>query len=401
MKNLRTAVMLLLFVVAGVNAQEVTAPKFGKGILDITGKDNSWSMNFSGRVQMLSTSTWFENDGSYGDARHNVLIRRSRLKFKGHAFSPKLKYKIEFGLSNRDMGGTSAFTNNTPRYIMDAVVMWNFWQNFELWAGQTKLPGNIERVISSGDLQLVDRSVVNSRFNIDRDMGMQLRHHFTLGENFLVREKIAVSQGEGRNVTVGNLGGHQYTGRIEVLPFGAFSGKGDYKGAALDRQESPKLMVSATYDMNKDAVRTRSNMGSYMETDAGFHQTDINTFFADLMFKYKGFSFMGEYANRDADQPIALNSDGTPTGDVVWVGDGLNLMSGYLFANNIELTGRYSNVDLDRAVTGIGQESQYTLGISKYIVGHKLKIQTDFTYLDFIENNPDRLMWRLQLDVHF
>ena len=38
--------------------------------------------------------------------------------------------------------------------------MWNFYENFELWAGQTKLPGNIERVISSGNLQQVDRSLI-------------------------------------------------------------------------------------------------------------------------------------------------------------------------------------------------------------------------------------------------
>lgn len=307
---------------------------------------------------------------------------------------------MEFGLSNRDMGGASAFTNNAPRFILDAVLKWNFYENFELWAGQTKLPGNIERVISSGDLQLVDRSVVNSRFNIDRDMGVQLRHHMTLGNSFLIREKLSLSQGEGRNVTTGNLGGHQYTGRLELLPFGKFASKGDYRGAALGRQKTPKLLVAATYDMNKDAVRTRSNMGSYMETDYGFHETDINTFFADMMFKYKGFSFMGEYAKRTADNPIATNLDGTATGDVVWVGNGLNLMSGYLFKNNYEVTGRYSNVTLDESITGIGEENQYTLGLSKYFVGHKLKLQTDVTLLDF-DASPDRLQYRLQLDFHF
>ena len=400
MRYLATAFMLLLLSPAAMRAQEVTAPKFGKGLLNIIGQDSTWSMNMSARVQLLSTTTWTENDGTFENPQNNNLIRRSRLKFNGHIYSPKLTYKMEFGLSNRDMGGSSAFTNNTPRFIMDAVLKWNFYENFELWAGQTKLPGNIERVISSADLQLVDRSIVNSRFNIDRDMGLQLRHHITLGNSFLIREKIAVSQGEGRNVTTGNLGGHQYTGRLEILTFGKFASKGDYKGAALDRQKTPKLMVSATYDMNKDAVRTRSNSGSYMETDYGFHETDINTFFADVMFKYKGFSFMGEYANRDADNPVATNLDGTATGDVVWVGDGLNLMSGYLFKNNYEITGRYSTVSLDEAITGIGQENQYTLGLSKYFVGHKLKLQTDVSYSDFEANN-DRLMWRLQLDFHF
>jgi len=32
-------------------SQEVSAPKFGKGLLNIQGKDSTWTMNFSARVQ--------------------------------------------------------------------------------------------------------------------------------------------------------------------------------------------------------------------------------------------------------------------------------------------------------------------------------------------------------------
>jgi len=60
--------------------------------------------------------------------------------------------------------------------------------------------------------------LVNSRFNIDRDLGIQLRHHDYLSDKFLIRERIAISQGEGRNITTGNLGGYQYTARLELLP---------------------------------------------------------------------------------------------------------------------------------------------------------------------------------------
>ena len=145
----------------------------------------------------------------------------------GFAVSPKLVYKIELGLSNRDIAGQSEFTRNAPRYILDAVIKWNFYENFVLWAGQTKLPGNIERVISSGNLQLVDRSIVNALFNIDRDIGFQLRHHTQITNKFLTREIFSFSQGEGRNVVTGNLGGHQYVFRLELLPFGRFTKKGD------------------------------------------------------------------------------------------------------------------------------------------------------------------------------
>ena len=381
-------------------SQETNAPQFGKGLFNLVGKDSTFTMKIATRMQLLSVATWDEGaDGGLVNPEQNFLVRRARLKFDGFAYTPKLKYKIELGLSNRDMSGISEFTRNTPRYILDAVVMWNFYENFELWVGQTKLPGNIERVISSGNLQQVDRSLLNSRFNIDRDVGLQLRHNFYLGENFLIREKLAFSQGEGRNVTEGNLGGHQYTARLEFLPLGEFTSNGEYSGSDLKREEKPKLMLAVNYDTNQNAVKTRSNLGSYMTNDVGFHQTDINTFFFDGMFKYNGFSFMWEYANRDADNPIARNSDGTETGDVVWVGDGLNLQTGYLLAKDWEVSGRYTNINLDD-VTGRNAETQYTLGLSKYIVGHKLKVQTDLSYLS-VDGGSDELMYRLQLDVHF
>ena len=392
---------LMLFVFLASFSQETNAPQFGKGLFNLVGKDSTWSMKIATRMQFLAIANWEEGtDGGLVNPESNFLVRRARLKFDGFAYTPKLKYKLELGLSNRDISGASAFTGNAPRYILDAVIMWNFYENFELWVGQTKLPGNIERVISSGNLQQVDRSLLNSRFNIDRDMGIQLRHHFNISDNFLVREKFAISQGEGRNITTGNLGGHQYTARLELLPFGNFESKGDYSGGDLKREEKPKLMLAATYDSNQNAVKNRSNQGSYMTNDVGFYETNINTLFLDAMFKYNGFSFMGEYANRDAKDPIAKNSDGTETGDVVQIGDGVNLQAGYLFNSNWEVSGRYTNITLDENITGRNPETQYTLGLSKYIVGHKLKVQTDVSYLS-VDGGSDELMYRLQFDIHF
>lgn len=399
--NFKWCLSLAFMLVTGfyAQAQQISENTFGKGLINFVAQDSSYSMNFAARFQSLYTSQWgFPEYNEFASGESNFLIRRSRLKFDGFAYTPKLKYKLEIGLSNRDISGTSAFTHNAPRLILDAVVRWNFYENFELWAGQTKLPGNRERVISSANMQTVDRSLVNSRFNVDRDMGVQLRNYFVLGREFIIREAFAFSQGEGRNVTTGNLGGFQYTGRLEVLPFGDFAA---YSGADLRREPFPKLAVGVSYDHNNDAVRTRSNMGSYMLTDTGFFHTDINTFFLDAMFKYRGFSFMGEYANRTAENPVAVNSDGTPTGDVVNVGDGLNLQAGYVFKSDYEILGRFTSISPDEEIIGLAVENQYTVGLSKYIVGHKLKVQTDLSLNDYEDNRDNGLMYRLQFDIHF
>lgn len=396
MKFKYALLIVLISTFIRINAQETNAPKFGKGLLNLVGQDSSWTMKIGARAQFLTSSNWVED----GDNTLNFLVRRARLKFNGYAVTPKLKYKIELGLSNRDIGGASEYTNNAPRYILDAYVRWNFYKNFELQFGQAKLPGNRERIVSSGNLQLVDRSRLNSIFTLDREFSLQLLHHFKLSEQFKIKETFSIAQGEGRNVTTGNQGGLQFTGRLELFPFGDFKSNGELVGGDLKREETPKLAFAVAYNYNDNAVKTRSSQGRYMETDSGLYETDISTLFIDAMFKYRGFSFMAEYANRKSDQPFAKNEDDTLTGDSVQVGDALNFQTGYVFVSNWEVSGRYTAINLDELVNLKNKEHHYTIGVSKYIRGHKLKIQSDLSYLNMANTNNE-LVYRLQFDIHF
>ena len=400
---MKQLILSFLFIPLGLllQAQEISDTKFGNGMINFIAKDSSFSVKFAPRVQSRYQSEWSYNGEDYDPADINFSVRRARLKFGGFAFSPKLKYKIELGLSNRDISGANVYNRNTPRYILDAVVMWNFHENFELWAGQTKLPGNIERVVSSANLQLIDRSLLNSKFNIDRDMGIQLRHKLKLGGNWIIKEKFSISQGEGRNITEGNIGGLQYTSRLELLPFGEFSSKGDYSQGDLKREKSIKAMFGFTYDINENAVKSRSNMGSYLiQSSGGLFETDITTIFLDGVIKYNGFALTGEYANRDADQIEALEEDGrTKTGAVVGAGSASNIQGSYLFKNNFEITARYTNINFKK-ITRLSDLKQITFGVSKYVVGHSLKIQADISLLN-ASGIKDNVLFRTGFDLHF
>jgi len=400
MKQLISSFLFIPFCLL-LQAQEISDTKFGNGMINFIAKDSSFSVKFAPRIQSRYQSKWSYDGEDYDPADINFSVRRARLKFGGFAFSPKLKYKIELGLSNRDISGANIYNRNTPRYILDAVVMWNFHENFELWAGQTKLPGNIERVVSSANLQLIDRSLLNSKFNIDRDIGIQLRHKLRLGGNWIIKEKFSISQGEGRNITEGNIGGLQYTSRLELLPFGEFSSKGDYSQGDLKREKSIKAMFGFTYDINENAVKSRSNMGSYLiQSSGGLFETDITTIFLDGVIKYNGFALTGEYANRDADQIEALEEDGkTKTGAVVGAGSASNIQGSYLFKNNFEITARYTNINFKK-ITRLSDLKQITFGVSKYIVGHSLKIQADISLLN-ASGIKDNVLFRTGFDLHF
>ena len=400
-KKIVWGIVLLNLVLFTANAQQaVNDISFGKGLMNYVAADSSFSVKFAPRMQVRYYGSSDITDGQLGPVEHDFLVRRSRFKFDGWAYHPSIKYKMEFGLTNNDISGASEFTKGAPRLILDAVLKWGFAPGWELWAGQTKLPGNIERVISSANLQFVDRSMLNSKFNIDRDMGIQLRHKSKIG-GIVTKEKVAISQGEGRNITVGNVGGLQYTARFEALPFGEFKKKGDYMGSSTVRESTAKLLVAYTFDHNRNAVKTRSNMGSYMYLTDGssLFETDITTHFVDVAFKYQGLSVMSEWSSRSAENPIALNADGTETGDIVSVGQAFNLAVGQFISEKVELAARYTSINYDER-TGIDNPTQYTIGVNKFVVGHKLKVQTDLSYTAKA-GEADGLMCRTGFELHF
>ncbi|MFT6849775.1 MAG: phosphate-selective porin OprO/OprP [Sphingobacteriales bacterium] len=397
-KIINLLLILSILTISGVFAQDITNNTFGKGI-KIKAADTTFSMKFSARIQTLyeGTMPFVNNKIDLGDVDHKFLTRRARLKFSGFAYSPKLSYKMEIGLSNRDISGASAVTSGSPRLILDAVVGYNFYKNFTILVGQTKLPGNRERVISSSSLQLVDRSALNSKFTLDRDAGVQILHKMNVN-GVVIKEDIAISIGEGRNRTAKNNGGLEYTGRVELLPFGEFKGKGDYVASDLNREKTPKLAIGLTYDKNYQASLERSNLGSELA-----QTRTINTFFADLMYKYQGFSLMFEFANRNTGDIVPNFSFMDGSGNLVtqsfYTGQAYNIASGYLFPNNIELSARITNVTPEE-VTGNNELNQYTFGVSKYFVGHSLKVQSDISVLGE-KSKEDKLMFRLQLELGF
>jgi hypothetical protein len=350
-------------------------------------------MKFTGRIQNLGLVEM------QGDAvETNLLVRRARLKFEGVAINPKFEYKVELGLTNRDHGSPIPQTKNSARIILDAFVKYEIAGNTHLWFGQTKLPGNRERVISSAKLQFVDRSLLNSNYNIDRDMGVQLHQKFDIG-NMKAKAIVSISQGEGRNITTGNDGGFDYTGRVELLPFRSFTSKGDYFGSDIKREEKPKLALGLSYDYHDNASRAKGNTGSFLS-----QTRTLSTIFADMMFKYKGFSVMAEYAVKSSDVSSVFidETDGLEYNFIT--GSALNIQAGYLLPSDWELAARFTSVTPELVAPEYVQAqddvSMYTLGFSKYIDSHNLKVQSDFSMIRE-GGMEESYLARLQFELSF
>ncbi|WP_420317778.1 porin [Ekhidna sp.] len=385
MKKAYTTLLFLAFIIPHVHAQDSTSSKWGKR-LQFAAQDSSFLLKFGFRFQTLYDGRYDLEDNVYEDA---LMVRRTRLKFDGWAIDPSIVYKLELAVSNRDQrSGHNAESGNTANIVLDAVIKWNFAKNWHVWYGQTKLPGNRERVISSQNLQFVDRSLVNSRFNLDRDVGVQLRHK---SANDKFRQILAISMGQGRNVIARNpVEGYQVTGRLEFLPMGSFTGKGDYFGSDLKREPTPKLSIGVSGDLNTNAVRSRGNLGGFVtDTDDAYLPTDLKSFIADMMFKYNGFSAMSEYVKRTAGN----NEDSYGTGT------GFVFQAGYLFPSNWEIASRFTDINADATQSVFSDQREYTLGLSRYISGHDLKFQTDISYQTFPGQTREYLVFRFQTEV--
>jgi hypothetical protein len=362
---------------------------YGSG-LGMISPDSLFMLNIRFRMQNRAAFTTVdENDLTIDQVE--ARVRRLRLRFEGFIYTPKLYYLIQLAFSRADMDYDDT---GFPNVIRDAMVIYRFNEHFAIGLGQTKLPGNRQRVNSSGDLQLPDRSIVNSTFNIDRDFGAQVYYNNIIqGFHYVLRG--AISSGDGRNITASDRG-LAYTGRLELLPLGRFTNGGDYFEGDLVREPKPKISMGLTLTSNQDAIRTGGQLGTFL-----YEARDIETRMIDFLYKHNGWSLSTEFLKRTSPNPITQNTDG----DIryVYAGHGENYQASYLFKKNYELTGRFSRVRPDAPIQLLEEEvKQYTLGATKYIRGHRLKLQADVTYEQnhwLQGNNADLNRWQLRLQI--
>jgi phosphate-selective porin OprO and OprP len=339
-------------------------------------KDSLYSLNLRFRLQnRLGFRT--ESGENLGFEQTDFRVRRLRVRLDGFVFNPRIQYYIQLGFSKSDMdldGGEVA------QPIRDAILYYHFTPNFYLGMGQAKLPGNRERVISSGNLQFAERSIANSFFTLDRDFGVFAYYTLPTQGNAVYQFKGAITAGEGRNPSVGDRG-LSYTGRMEVLPFGKFTNGGDYSEGDLELEPRPKLSLGASYNFNESGARARGQLGPDL-----YQKRDQSVFIADMMLKYRGWALLGEYFSRNASSPITYNQFGSR--QAVWVGTGQNLQLSKLISKQGELAIRYAQITPKQSIRNLEtQREETTLGYTHYVGGHRVKLQGNLGY-SWANNQP-------------
>lgn len=362
---------------------------YGKGI-GMTSPDSLYQLNI--RFRMQNRATFYEHDAK--EETFDAQIRRLRLRFDGFVGNPHFKYALQLSFSPGDLGGAIHDGDNI-NIIRDAVVMYTPNKHWNFIFGQTKLPGNRQRVNSSGALQFTDRSINNAKFNIDRDFGFQAYYLNQKKDEFAYNIKTAISSGKGRNWS-GESNNFALTGKIELYPFGNFKSNGEYFEGDLLREQSPKLMISAVAHKNYGAIKQRGQTGKAL-----YEKRNIESYFIDAILKYNGWAAMGSFMKRATTNP--LTTDGTKN-SMVFAGHGFDYQVSYIFKNNYEIIGRYSNQKVEKELynNNLPHSNQYSLGLTKYIWEHAFKIQGEVSYDQYTyknQPNVNDIYVRFQIEI--
>ncbi len=362
---------LIIPAIAQVETDEKAYIHFDKG-LGFTAPDSIFGINIRFRMQNRIQMTT-ESDEDFSIDKAEALVKRLRLRFDGYLGGPNFTYYLQLAFTRSDQDWEGS---HEPNLIRDAMIYYRFNSNFYIGMGQGKLPGNRQRITSSGQQQFLDRSISSNDFNIDRDFGV-FAYYTLFNKTMPVNLKAAISSGEGRN-SPSSDNGFAYTGRLEWLPLGSFACDGDFSEGDLYREKTLKIGIGGGMSLNQRAVKTLGQRGSYM-----VNPHDITSVFADIVMKYNGCALYAEFMSRST-KGTAFDSDDSEALYVL-TGHGVNGQISYLIGRYWEIAARYSKIIPDKEIKSREPESSMaTIGINKYLNNHKVKLQLNLSHCEEI-----------------
>ncbi len=352
-----------------------------------------------------------------GDETFNRFrMRRARLRLSGSSKDSKFSYRLQLDLSGSNEGDSDENSNNI---LLDAFVNYKVTNNVSLSFGQKSTPtDNLELGLNSQTLQLPERSRVTSAFSSIREFGLFADGSFKInGTDMVIRPSVAITNGDGMNVFGKDYGGFKYGGRINFLPFGTFRSGGQFREVDMSRELTPKLLLGFVYSYNNGISDRRGRTSGdilYLNDQDEVVLPDYEKIGAQFLFKYKGFSMLGEFVKANAyvkdEITQRVRNDGTSTTNFeidgeqnvnnyiknrLMLGKGFNIQAGYLFQNLWSVDARYTNMSADRySFLNNGafydRPNYYEIGVSKYLSrSYAAKIQASVTYVDADDDARD------------
>ena len=405
MKIIKIISLFLFLISFNINSQSsLNSYSFGEGISFTA--DNGSMIKLSGYAQPHAEIKNY-NDLEENSSSNRFRLRRLRLRFDGQASNPKFAYRFQV-----DLSGSSETGEATGDFLLDAYVSYDITNRIKVIFGQRSThTDNRELFMNSNSLQLVERSRLTSAFSSIREFGLFLSGNFRLnGQGSYLRPYFVLTNGDGINNFDKDLGGLKIGGRIDFLPFGLFTNKGQFRQIDVMRELTPKFVIGVNYSHNSGMSSRRGrNSGSILYLNELGQQSlpDYTKYGIDFLFKYNGFSALGEYVKSSSTVPTDIiervRNDGSTSSSFLvngvqdiesyvngrmMLGEAYNIQMGYLFKSGITIDSRYTHLKADdnsflNNATFYNRPNYYTLGIGKLLGrNYGAKIQGSITLVD-------------------
>lgn len=374
------------------NATSLFSDYDGNGLTYSTA-DNQYSVQIRGRAQFRFASPGAGQPNDIGDfiaeSGNQFDINRARLKVGGHAVREWVKYYWEYDAADSR--------------TLNATIALEKYDGLKVKFGQWKVEYSRERSVSSGGQQMMDRSIINRVFTLDRQQGVSVYGHIDEGGAANFNYWTALLTGSGRGEYHNHDGNPMYAGRFQWNFLGKETG---FKNSDIKRTPEPAAAV-AVAGAKYRSIYTRfssSGPGALDNIDIGEtpDQYDVKQYLVDGAFFYQGFNAQGEYHEKEVTDRINGNRQTTLRGYYVQAGYFLNEQFAWWPAQ-LEVAARYATYD---PKTGDDGDRFYerTLAFNWFIDGHNNKVTAEVSEISMEQQSEevgDRITWRLQWDVSF
>ncbi|MAV00278.1 MAG: porin [Flavobacteriaceae bacterium] len=401
----KLSLIIAIFISTSIFSQNISLEsyKFGEGLQ--FNADRGHSIRLTGYAQpMIDLKNYTDVEENSSTSRYR--IRRLRLRIDGKSKNQKFGYRFQ-----ADLSGTSETGEDTGDYLLDAYVSYAVTNRISILFGQrATYTDNRELFMNSNSLQLVERSRLTSAFSSIREFGLFVTGRFRAGRGSYLRPYFVLTNGDGINVFDKDHGGLKIGGRLDYLPFGLFTNLGQFRQIDVMREQAPKLVLGVHFSHNSGMSSRRGRASGaiiYLDENDQESLPDYTKYGIDFLFKYKGFSALGEYIKSTAIVPDDItqrvrndgsisesflvdglqNVDGYVKGRMM-LGQAYNIQMGYLFKSGYSVDTRYTHLKADENsflnnATFYNRPNYYTIGIGKLLAkNYGAKIQASITYVD-------------------
>jgi hypothetical protein len=326
---------------------------YSKGKFLLQSADGNFVLHPYVQFQFRSVTDYRDGvDGGDDDIQNGFEVRRLKFGWDGNAFSPKLKYQVQFQTDRRT--GSPA--------LEDAWVSYQFADQWTAILGQFKGQTFREGMVSSMRQLAADRSLLNqlleSNDNYLQGVGVIYDPTDTMKVQLGFTDGFASANTNFQDPPT-NPWNFGVNGRIDFQLIGEkFKGYPDF--SAVGNKDTDLLVIGAAFDWSQNG-----------DVDQILHTVDAQWEPAAIHGLAVSGAYVGRYTQFDA-----------VGGDDSAYDWGFLAQAGYMLNDKLELFGRYDLTDFDDSTANGDSFSEITVGTNYYFSGdHAAKFTLDLTYL--------------------